>query len=113
MGFFQACVESRGKPDLEYFSVGSHPAVPILIHMRKYGVLVNIQCKIMDADLESAIPYGSHSSTNKELYLVRTDLAEKLQAGNVDIFLLAAICHLQKLWLSHLMRSPKPAANLG
>ena len=46
--------------------VGSHPAAPILIHMRKHGVLINIPRGMTDKELAGAIAYGVHSSANKE-----------------------------------------------
>ena len=70
--FFQACVEARVPPELEDLPVGSHPAAPILSHTSKHGVPINIPCGMIDTELENAIAYGTHSSTNKYKSFVRT-----------------------------------------
>ena len=107
VGFLQACIEARGPPKLEGLPVVSYLAAPILSHMRKHGVPINMPYGMTDKELESAISYGSHSSSNKERSFVRRELAEQLQAGNIAIFPLAAIRHLNKLWLSPLAAIPQ------
>ena len=55
-----------------------------------------------DMELEGAMAYGAQSSAKKEKDFVRKELAELLQEGHVTIFPLAAVRHLQKLWISPL-----------
>ena len=65
MGFFQACVEACSPPELEYLPVRSDTNASILSHMRKHGVPINMSHGMTDTELEGAIAYVYHSSTNK------------------------------------------------
>ena len=53
--FFQAYVETCSPPKLEDPPVGSYLSAPILIHMKKQGIPINMPRGMTDTELESAI----------------------------------------------------------
>ena len=75
--------------------------------MRTYGVPITMMHGMTDKDLKNAISYGTHASANKEQSFLRGKLSEQLQAEHVDIFSLAVIRHLPRLWLYLLANIPQ------
>ena len=102
VGFFQVFIEARGLYDLEYLPIGPHLAAPVLRHTRKHGVAVNVLRVMIYTELEEDVAYGNPSSANKENSFVRKEISQQLHTGQVAIFTLAGIFHLQKLRLSPL-----------
>ena len=79
MGFYQACVEARGPPELEEITIYYHLAVSILRHMRAHHVPITMPYVMRNEELENATYYGSHNSANKEQACVRGENYEQLQ----------------------------------
>ena len=107
VGFFQECVEARAPHILNQLPPNLHPATALIKHMRVHRVLIKIEQDMKDKKLTRVIRYSAHSYATKETTFVRMELQEQAQAGHIALFLLRAVCHQPRLWLSPLTAIPQ------
>ena len=102
IGFFNACAEARGPPELQDLDPGSNPAASLLNHAPTHGIPINLPYGINRYENKGDIRYCAHDSKSKEVDFFHQELAEQVQAGHIAVFPLDTASHLHKLWLSTL-----------
>ena len=66
--------------------IGAHLAASILCHAAEHGVPIALSRGMDEEERDSAILYGKHISTRKEVEFIHTELAKQVQSGNVAVF---------------------------
>ena len=72
------CTEVCGPPELDTLPAGSHLAASLLGHAAKHGVHITLPQGIDEEEIDAAIRYGTHASTNKEAGFIHVELVKQV-----------------------------------